>query len=107
MQSIKQQIDAIVLDTNKFQALYELEDWDELTLALDERQNHLESFFKQTIPEKDKSAVLEAILKIQASDSIYKSKLGEIRNSVKKELFSFKKHNNAAKSYANISKQIF
>ena len=106
MQSIKQQIDDIVLATSELQILYELEDWEKLTLALDNRQSNLESFFKQPIPEEDKSLVLEAIIKIQASDAIYKSRLEQVKKSVKEELFSFKKHNNAAKSYANISKQI-
>ena len=103
MPSINQQIDTILSITFRFEELCEKEQWDELSVALEQRQTNLEALFKQEIPEKDRAAILEAIQKIQTLDSNYESKLTHIKNSVKNELFNFKKKNNAAKSYAAIS----
>jgi len=103
MPSIQQQIDIILSTTFRFEELCETEQWDELSVALEQRQTNLNALFEQEIPEQDRPVVLEAIRKIQASDANYGSKLTQIRDDVKNELFKFKKQNNAAKSYATIS----
>jgi len=103
MPSIKQQIETILSITCQFEEFYQQEQWDELSSALDTRQKYLNALFAQEISATDRSIVLEAIQKIQASDSNYESKIIHIRNGAKNELFKFKKQNNAAKSYATIN----